>query len=157
VPPTVLRNGPLGEGMVQLWIEVDEDVDLVDLINEADPRLRRIALFDAIANNADRKVGHLLAQPTGLIQGVDHGICFAVAPKMRTVLWGWRGEAIEPAELSVVAELRSALDGSLGMALGELLTPAEVNATRRRTDALLAERRFPLPDPRRPAIPWPPY
>ena len=60
VPPTSLRNGPLGEGMVQLWVEVDDDVDLVDLINDADPRLRRIALFDAIANNADRKVGHLL-------------------------------------------------------------------------------------------------
>jgi uncharacterized repeat protein (TIGR03843 family) len=143
--------------MVQRWVDVDEDVDLVDLINESDPRLRRIALFDAIANNADRKVGHLLAVPGGLIQGVDHGICFAVSPKMRTVLWGWRGEAIEPAELSVIAEVRAALDGALGLELGKLLTAAEVNATRRRTDVLLAERRFPLPDPRRPAIPWPPY
>ena len=69
VPPTVVRDGPLGEGMVQLWIEVDDDVDLVDLINDADPRLRRIALFDAIANNADRKVGHLLALPGGPILG----------------------------------------------------------------------------------------
>ena len=74
--------------MVQQWIDVDEEVDLVELINGNDPRLRRIALFDAIANNADRKVGHLLALPDGLIQGVDHGICFAVSPKMRTVLWG---------------------------------------------------------------------
>ena len=157
VPPTVLRNGPLGDGMVQAWVDVDENVDLVELINEDDRRLRRIALFDAVANNADRKVGHLLAHPGGLIQGVDHGICFAVAPKMRTVLWGWRGEPIEPAELSVVAEVRAALDGALGTELGKLLTAGEVNATRRRTDALLAERRFPLPDPRRPAIPWPPY
>jgi hypothetical protein len=76
---------------------------------------------------------------------------------MRTVLWGWRGQSIEPAELSVIAEVRAALDGTLGTELGKLLTAAEVNATRRRTDALLAERRFPLPDPRRPAIPWPPY
>jgi hypothetical protein len=157
VPPTVLRNGPLGEGMVQLWIDVDEEVDVVGLINDDDARLRRVALFDVIANNADRKVGHLLALPSGSIQGVDHGICFAVAPKLRTVLWGWRGEALEPSEVSEIAELRAALDGSLGAELGGLLTPAEVNATRRRTDALLAERRFPMPDPRRPAIPWPPY
>jgi uncharacterized repeat protein (TIGR03843 family) len=157
VPPTVMRDGPLGHGMVQLWVDVDDEIDVVGLINAADPRLRRIVLFDALANNADRKAGHLLAHPSGLVQGVDHGICFAVAPKLRTVLWAWRGQPLEPAELSVVADVRHALDAGLGGALAELLSAAEVNATRRRADALLAERRFPQPDPRRPAIPWPPY
>jgi len=157
VPPTVLRDGPFGPGMVQLWRDVDGGVDVVDLVNQADSRLRRIALFDAMANNADRKVGHLLPLPSGLIQGVDHGICFATAPKLRTVLWAWRGDKLEPDEVSVVAGVRVALDGSLGANLRELLTRAEVEATKRRTDALLGERRFPQPDPRRPAIPWPPY
>ena len=157
VPPTIIRHGPFGEGMVQLWVDVDEEVDVVELINEGDPRLRRIALFDTIANNADRKAGHLLPLPGGLIQGVDHGICFAVAPKLRTVIWAWHGEELEPDEVSVVADVRHALDGALGANLAALLTPAEVNATKRRTDTLLVERRFPEPDPRRPAIPWPPY
>ena len=157
VPPTILRDGPLGPGMVQLWMDVDEDADVIEMINDGDPRLRRISLFDAIANNADRKAGHLLPLPGGLVQGVDHGICFAVAAKLRTVLWYWHGESLEPDEVSVVAEVRRALDGSLGEQLREVLTRAEVEATKRRTDALLAERRFPEPDPRRPAIPWPPY
>ena len=157
VPPTIIRQGPFGEGMVQLWVDVDVEVDVVELINSGDARLRRIALFDTIANNADRKAGHLLPLPTGLIQGVDHGICFAVAPKLRTVLWAWHGEPLEPDEVSVVADVRHALDTGLGAELAALLTPAEVNATKRRTDALLVERRFPEPDPRRPAIPWPPY
>lgn len=157
VPATILRDGPLGRGMVQVWVEVDETADVIDLVNSADPRLRRIALFDAIANNADRKAGHLLVLPSGLVQGVDHGICFAVAAKLRSVLWAWRGQKLEPDEVSVVATLRRALDGSLGTGLAELLTRAEINATKRRTDALLAERRFPQPDPRRPNVPWPPY
>lgn len=157
VPPTIIRDGPFGPGMVQLWADVDPDVDVVDLVNSADPRLRRIALFDAIANNADRKAGHLLPLPGGLVQGVDHGICFAATAKLRTVLWSWRGEKLEPAEVGVVEAVRAALDGSLGAELATLLTRAELTATKRRTDALLSTGRFPRPDPRRPAIPWPPY
>lgn len=157
VPPTIIRDGPFGLGMVQLWMEVDREVDVVDLVNSADRRLRRIVLFDAIANNADRKAGHLLPLPSGLVQGVDHGICFAATPKLRTVLWAWRGDELEPAEVAVVAAVAAALDGSLGDELGTLLTRAEVAATKRRAQHLLSTRRFPQPDPRRPAIPWPPY
>lgn len=157
VPPTIIRDGPFGPGMVQLWMEVDREVDVVDLVNSADRRLRRIALFDAIANNADRKAGHLLPLPSGLVQGVDHGICFAATPKLRTVLWAWRGDELEPAEVAVVEAVAAALDGSLGDELGTLLTRAEVAATKRRAQQLLSTRRFPQPDPRRPAIPWPPY
>ena len=95
VPPTVFREeGPLGPGMLQLWVETRDDVDILALLRSGDPRLRRIALFDAVVNNADRKGGHLLVRPDGLIQGVDHGVTFNVDPKLRTVLWNWRGTLI---------------------------------------------------------------
>ncbi|HEV8489500.1 MAG TPA: SCO1664 family protein [Candidatus Limnocylindrales bacterium] len=157
VPPTVMRDGPFGEGMVQLWIDVDESVDVVAMVVEDDLRLRRIALFDAVVNNTDRKGGHLLPVPGGHVFGVDHGVCFSTVPKLRTVLWGWRGEAIEPDEVAVLERLREDLDGGLGEELRELLLPVEVAATIRRTDRLLATRRFPWPSPGWPAVPWPPF
>ena len=92
VPPTVMRDGPFGRGMVQAWLEPDPAIDPVDLIRGGAAALRRMALFDAVANNADRKVGHLLPMRDGHVYGVDHGICFAVEPKLRTVLWNWRGD-----------------------------------------------------------------
>ncbi|HVA85067.1 MAG TPA: SCO1664 family protein, partial [Candidatus Saccharimonadales bacterium] len=91
VPPTIIREGPLGLGMVQLWIDVDETVDVVSLIREGHRGLRRMAVFDAVVNNADRKGGHMLPTHDGHIFGVDHGICFSPDPKLRTILWGWRG------------------------------------------------------------------
>jgi hypothetical protein len=157
VPPTVLRDGPFGPGMVQLWVDVDESVDPVALVNDADPRLRRIALFDAIVNNADRKVGHLLPRPDGLVQGVDHGVTFHQEPKLRTVLWAWRGKPITADEAEVITRLRDALAGDLERELLEHLTATEVRLARRRADRLLEKGRFPEPDPDRPAIPWPPY
>lgn len=165
VPPTVMRAGPFGQGAVQLWIDADETVDRVALVTEPDARLRRFAVFDAVANNADRKVGHLLPLPDGHIFGVDHGICFHEEPKLRTVLWGWRGQALAADELDVLERLRDDLGGKLrhdpagplAEALAELLTPAEVAATAARVDALLRSRRFPYPHPDRPALPWPPY
>lgn len=157
VPPTVFRDGPFGPGMVQLWLEPDASVDRVALVVEGDERLRGMALFDAVANNADRKVGHLLPMPDGHIYGVDHGICFHVDPKLRTVIWNWRGEALQDTEIELLSRLRDALAGPLGDRLGTLLDPDEVAATARRVEQLLASRRFPEPDPDRPAIPWPPY
>jgi len=157
VPPTVLRDGPFGVGMVQLWVDVDEAVDPVDLVNDADARLRRIAIFDAIVNNGDRKVGHLLPRPDGLICGVDHGVCFNTDPKLRTVLWAWRGKRLRRVEVAEVEALRAALDADLGAALAEVLAADEVALTRWRADALLESGRFPMPPSDRPAIPWPPY
>ena len=157
VPPTILRDGPFGEGMVQLWIEVDEEADVVAMVVGDDPRLRRIALFDAVVNNTDRKGGHLLPIPGGHVFGVDHGVCFSPVPKLRTVLWGWRGQPIEPEERDVLDALRLALDGELGAALLELLAPVEVAATVRRLDRLLESGRFPRPSPTWPAVPWPPF
>ena len=156
VPPTVLREGPFGEGMVQLWIRVDEAADPVGLVVGSDPRLRRIAVFDAAVNNTDRKAGHLLPVPGGHIYGVDHGVTFSPVPKLRTVLWNWRGEPFTDEELAALRELRTGLDGALGDTLHELLAPVEVRATARRIEALLEAGMFPQPDPRRPALPWPP-
>lgn len=157
VPPTVLRDGPFGPGMVQLWIDVDGRVDVVEMIRRADVRLRRIALFDAVVNNADRKGGHLLPTASGHVYGVDHGICFAAEPKLRTILWQWRGKALEPAEAALLARLLQEVRGGLGRRLRALLSPGEVRATEHRIDRLIADGRFPHPDPERPAIPWPPF
>lgn len=157
VPPTVLRDGPFGEGAVQAWVVTDPAVDVVELIVGADTRLRPMCVFDLVANNADRKGGHILPLPDGALRGVDHGICFAVEPKLRTVLWAWRGEAFEDDELAVLRRLATALEGDLGAALAELLTGEEVRGTARRVRALLEGGRFPQPDPARPAVPWPPF
>ena len=93
VPPTVLRDGPFGPGMVQLWVDGDDDVDLAAFVRRDDPALRRMAVFDAVVNNADRKGGHIIPTPAGHVYGVDHGICFSVDPKLRTLLWRWAGQA----------------------------------------------------------------
>lgn len=161
VPPTLLRDGPHGEGMVQLWIDVAPEADVIDLVNEADPRLRRIAVLDAVLNNTDRKAGHLLPMPGGHIHAVDHGVTFSIEPKLRTVLWHWADEPFEAEELESLTRVRDALGtterpGPLAAALGELLFADEVAATRARVNSLLAAGVFPEPSPDWPAIPWPP-
>jgi hypothetical protein len=157
VPPTVLRDGPYGVGMVQQWIHGDPSVDLVALVVEDDPRLRRMAVFDAIVNNTDRKGGHLVPMPDGHVYGVDHGVTFSIEPKLRTVLWGWVGTPFEAGELAGLEQVQAGLRAGLGAALRELLDPAEVTATRRRVASLLRFRRFPRPNPDWPSIPWPPF
>jgi hypothetical protein len=157
VPPTVMRDGPFGEGMVQLWMEVDESVDPAELVASDNPALRRIAVLDAVLNNADRKGGHLLPLPDGRIQGIDNGLCFAVEPKLRTVLWRWRGQALSADERAVLASLHDEVAGGLGEELRSLLSHPEVAATSRRIDALLSAGALPRPDQYRPALPWPPY
>jgi uncharacterized repeat protein (TIGR03843 family) len=158
VPPTVIREGPFGEGMLQAYIEPDPDVDVIAWINEDEGRLRRMAVFDAVVNNTDRKGGHILPVEGGRhVYGVDHGVCFSVTPKLRTVLWAWRGTPFEPDEVDGLDRLRAALDGELAVDLRPLLSRAELRATVRRADALLDARRFPYPSPAWPAIPWPPF
>ena len=157
VPPTVLRDGPFGDGMVQAFIEPDPAVDVIGWINEDDARLRHMAVFDAAVNNTDRKGGHILPVDGGQhVYGVDHGVCFSVTPKLRTVLWAWRGDPLLPDELAGLDRIRDALDGELGGDLHSLLSKAEVRATVRRVDDLLARKTFPYPSPTWPAIPWPP-
>jgi len=183
VPPTVLRDGPLGEGACQLWIEEPDDTepvvgfvpvsDLPDgwlrvastedefgqpyLLAHADHAdLARMAIFDVVINNADRKGGHVLLPGDGRLYGVDHGVCFHVENKLRTVLWGWVGRPLPDDDRDTLRRLRRELNGALGERLCQLLAPDEVAATIRRIDRLLRTAVFPEPRSGRPAVPWPP-
>ncbi|GGV62576.1 putative repeat protein (TIGR03843 family) [Streptomyces albaduncus] len=184
VPPTVLRDGPYGEGMCQLWIETAPGAELLALVDAEEPepgwkaigfaevgegrtallvhaddeRLRRVAVLDAVINNADRKGGHLLPTADGLLYGIDHGVTFNVEDKLRTLLWGWAGEPLTEEALGVLKGLRKALTdaGPLSTVLTPLITPAEIDATRARVEALLTSGVHPEPGGEWPAIPWPP-
>jgi uncharacterized repeat protein (TIGR03843 family) len=161
VPPTLLRDGPGGEGMLQAWIDLDPAADVIDMVNGDDLRLRRVATFDAIVNNTDRKAGHLLPVEGGHLFAVDHGVTFSIDPKLRTVLWSWEGEPFDTEELAGLAAVRDALGtpaepGLLALALADLLFVDEIEATRARVAARLGARVFPSPNPEWPAIPWPP-
>ncbi|MDT4938097.1 MAG: hypothetical protein QOG80_1768 [Pseudonocardiales bacterium] len=157
VPPTVHRDGPLGPGMVQLWIADDDTVDVVRLMRRRDrPELRRIAVFDAIVNNADRKGGHLLPVAGGHVYGVDHGVTFHAEDKLRTVLWQWAGLPLPAEAIDALGALCAQLAGPLGDRLGDLLTGREVRRTTRRVEQLLARGCHPEPSDDWPAVPWPP-
>ncbi|WP_105032407.1 SCO1664 family protein [Arthrobacter ruber] len=182
VPRTWLRDGPFGEGMVQLWQETDPDQDAADLvaaddvpetgwkqvlegqdengrivalIHEDTPALRRMAVFDVVVNNADRKGDHILEMADGHRFGVDHGLTFHSDHKLRTVLWGWLGEALTAEELDGIDRVREGLRGELGRDLAELLTAEEISSLAARCAALRATARFPGPRGEMPAVPWP--
>lgn len=183
VPRTLLRDGPFGEGMVQEWQSIDPGQEAVRivaegevppgflhvldgfdaedravaLVHEDSPALRRIALFDVVTNNADRKGGHVLAMADGHRYGVDHGLTFHTEPKLRTVLWGWAGEPLTSNERAVVETLSRGLGEDLGDCLHALIDEAEVDALRERCARVLAVGEFPYPHGDGPAIPWPPF
>lgn len=187
VPPTVLRDGPAGFGMVQLWQDSEpaapDRPDVVDvvadgpvpdgflhvldatggdnepvmLIHEDSRPLRRMAVFDVLTNNTDRKGGHVLPAPDGHRWGVDHGVCFHTDDKLRTVLWGWAGRPLEQDELDGVADVLEGLDGTLREELEQLLTLREVDGVARRCERLLRSGMFPRPRDGWPSIPWPPF
>jgi uncharacterized repeat protein (TIGR03843 family) len=158
VPPTVYRDGPFGPGMCQLWIDPDPSVDLLALArSRSHAGLRAMAVFDAVINNADRKIGHLLPAPGGHLYGCDHGVCFAEDYKLRTVLWQWRGSRLTEDSLAALERLRACMrSGELTAALREWLTADEVGATTIRVEQLLRHRVHPEPPHEWPAIPWPP-
>lgn len=207
VPTTVLREGPYGEGMCQLWIEADETagdsgdprdpgdsaaddagvhglpplLGLVEdeqpgdgwkavgfaevgegktalLVHADDPRLRRLAVLDAVINNGDRKGGHLLPTPGGRLFGIDHGVTFNADDKLRTLLWGWAGEPLTAEAVEVLDLLTAELEPGTALAtrLGELITAVELDALRGRVSGLRKSGRHPLPSGEWPAIPWPP-
>jgi uncharacterized repeat protein (TIGR03843 family) len=183
VPLTFRRDGPHGPGMVQLWQEPDpvqeavtlvhgDDVpegfryvfeglddrdQVVSLVHEDTTELRRMAVFDAVVNNADRKGGHVLAMTDGHRYGVDHGLTFHVEPKLRTVLWGWAGELLTDEDRVALDRLADRLDDDLAECLLALLTPHEVEMTRRRLTRLLRVGTLPEPGQGWRAIPWPPF
>lgn len=188
IPPTVLRDGPYGTGMVQEWIEPPESADEVPellalvedeepgpgwkavgfaqtgegrtalLVHADDPRLRRLAVLDAVINNGDRKGGHLLPGAGGEFFAIDHGVTFHAEDKLRTLLWGWAGEPLTEEALAALRELDAALaaDRPLAARLAELITEHEAAALRARVAGLLRSGRHPEPSGDWPAIPWPP-
>ena len=153
VPYTIVREGPFGPGMVQEWIEIVEDFDVVSLGQSREERIRKMALFDAIINNTDRKYGHILPGPNGEIFGCDHGVTFHVDPKLRTVIWQFAGDPFSAEEISILSvglEIsREILEG--------LITPLEIEALLKRISILIADGAFPFPSEDWPSIPWPPF
>jgi len=158
VPPTVMRDGPFGPGMCQLWIHADAAADLIALARSCDhAQLRDMAVFDAVVNNADRKIGHLLPLPGGRLYGCDHGVCFAEEYKLRTVLWQWRGRRLPGRAVQALTRLQEKMaGGDLAEELATLVSPAEMRATRDRIDLLVEHRVHPYPPENWPAVPWPP-
>jgi uncharacterized repeat protein (TIGR03843 family) len=184
VPPTVLRAGPFGRGMVQLWIDTKEGDDLVDVLppdevpdgwrmvlrahdrfgdpavlTHADhPSVKLMSALDVVLNNADRKGGHVLHGTDGNVYGVDHGICLHTENKLRTVLWGFLGEPLPEEAVDGLTRVRESLnDGTLGELLTPHLTRREIRALHNRTDALLRNPVYPEPNPDGRPIPWPAF
>jgi uncharacterized repeat protein (TIGR03843 family) len=157
VPPTLLREGPFGFGMVQLWIDIDEEIDLAELYRQDLSGLRNLALVDVVINNTDRKIGHLLPTSDGHIYGCDHGVTFHAEDKLRTVLWQWEQLALLESELAMLETLDAKLDGQVGEQIKELITTEEFKALRKRVSRLQMMKVFPSPSPDWPAVPWPPF
>lgn len=159
VPPTVLRDGPYGYGSVQLYIDCDQDAHLFTMQKEGgyDDQLARLAAFDILSNNADRKSGHCLKGADGRLWAIDHGICFHAEPKLRTVLWDFAGEPICEEIMGDLCALRDDVrnGGRFIRTLEGLLAPEEVRAFRRRLDRLIDTGCYPDPGAAR-SIPWPP-
>jgi uncharacterized repeat protein (TIGR03843 family) len=182
VPPTVRGDGPFGPGMVQAWVTDDADdfvdvlpagaipdgwlhvLDAVDLheqpvvlVHRDDPRLRSMAVFDAVVNNADRKGGHVLSAD-GRVLGCDHGLTFHVDRKLRTILWGWAGQLLADDDIAALERLLAALQESPTLSrLGELISDEEIDRLGVRVDRLLRTRRHPAPPRDGRAIPWPAF
>ena len=152
VPNTVLRDGPFGFGMVQEWIDTDEEIDIINFAQSDDSQLKRMAIFDAIINNTDRKYGHLLYKE-GKLLGCDHGVTFHSEDKLRTVIWQFSGEKFDKQEMLLI-ESASALD--YPNLFESYLTQDEIAAIYERINRLLKSGRFPSPSENWPAIPWPP-
>lgn len=181
VPPTILRDGPFGRGMCQRWVEPAADAELVDivppdeippgwlrvleaydgagaevaLVHADDPRLRVLATFDAVVNNADRKAGHVIVSEDGRVYGVDHGLCLHEEEKLRTVLWGWGGQPLAAASVELLDRLEAALNGPLAQRLAELIRPAEIRALHERIHRVRESGVHPEPGDRWPTVPWP--
>ena len=183
VPPTWIGDGPHGPGMVQEWREPDPEQDAVAItlpdevpegwrpvfegLDDADREvvlahedtaaLRRMAVFDVVTNNADRKGGHVLEMTDGHRYGVDHGLTFHHENKLRTVLWGWYGEPLGDEAVAGVQRLLHALGDGLADELAEHLTDLEVDTFARRCRRLLDRAVLPVPRGEWPVIPWPPF
>ncbi len=158
VPPTVLREGPRGLGSFQYFIEHDPQVNYFSFDETMFPQLKRMALFDYLINNADRKGGHCLVDYQGHLWGIDHGIAFNAVHKLRTVIWDFAGQPISEALLNDVSRLCGIFDDSsvpFTQQMQKLLSASEIRALQNRMRHVLKQRRYPLPGPG-PNYPWPP-
>ncbi|MDR3575531.1 MAG: SCO1664 family protein [Anaerolineaceae bacterium] len=159
VPPTVYRRkGPLGAGSVQLYIEHDPEYHFFNFNDKDKQRLRPMAVFDLLVNNADRKGSHILMDANDHIWVIDHGLCFHEEDKLRTVVWDFGGQEIPLPLLDCLQKLHGQLQGKndLTVQLLMLLQQNEVNALDRRARRLLDNRRFPHPGSGHRPYPWPP-
>lgn len=154
---TLVRSGPVPDGMLAVFEGLDDADRDVTLVHEDSGPLRRMAVFDVITNNADRKGGHVLEMTDGHRYGVDHGLTFHHEPKLRTVLWGWHGYALEDEHVTGVERVLAALAGPLGETLADHLTDLEIDTFSRRCRRLLDRGVMPSPRGEWPMIPWPPF
>jgi len=153
VPETVLRDGPVGPGAFQRFVDHDPDDHYFTLLDDHADRFRAFAMFDVLANNADRKSGHCLRRrDDGVILGIDHGLTFHAAWKLRTVIWDFAGE---PLVAGLVDDVERVVADGLDRRLGGLLTRTEVDAVAARAEQLLAEACLPSPDDGYHSFPWP--
>jgi uncharacterized repeat protein (TIGR03843 family) len=160
VPPTVVRRGPHGPGSVQLFVNADQDAHFFSFRDDPAyrPALQALALFDVVANNADRKGGHCLSLGVGRVVAIDQGLCFSVEPKLRTVIWDFVGEPIPAGLVSDLERVRAGLSsagGPLVAELGGLLSRSELRALQQRIESLLIGGCLPEPLPDRRPYPWP--
>jgi Phosphatidylinositol 3- and 4-kinase len=158
VPPTVLREGSRGLGSFQFFIDHDPDVNYFTFDDSMHPQLMPMVIFDAIVNNADRKGGHCLLDARGQLWGIDHGISFNAAHKLRTVIWDFAGQPIPAEYLEDVEKLSTRLMDTTTpyrRALEKLLSRIEIEAFSKRIQQILRLGKFPLPG-NGPNYPWPP-
>jgi len=157
VPETALGTGPFGPGAVQRFVEAEADETVVALINRSDSTLWPIAVLDVVVNNADRKIGHILRAGKSQLWAIDHGLTFHPDDKLRTVLWGFAGNALPEHLVRALASLAEQLEGHFGEELTASLGNSEAEAVRHRVAHLGRWGVHPHPPEDRPAIPWPPY
>lgn len=153
IPPTVVREGPLGEGSLQLFIDHDPSQHYFTFLDgrpELHDRLRALAVFDIVANNTDRKGGHVLVDDDSNVWGIDHGVCFSEEFKLRTVIWDFAGDYIDESLLAPLERIAQ----SVPVNIAALLTDDEIEAMVERTSWLLENRMFPAPESRY-QYPWP--
>jgi uncharacterized repeat protein (TIGR03843 family) len=156
VPPTVLREGPHGLGSLQFYVDADPEEHFFNLRDEHQAEFQRIALFDALTNNADRKGGHCLRDRQGHIWSIDHGLTFHAEPKLRTVIWDYAGQPLPPHLLDDLRAFKARLADPQGVrqALAQLLSAHELQTFQERLDDLINDAHFPQPGPGR-NVPWP--
>lgn len=156
VPETVLGDGPYGPGAIQRFIDIAPDFDPIAVVESGAESLWPIAVLDIVTNNADRKLGHLISDGHRLL-GIDHGLTFHPEEKLRTVLWQFSGVELPDRERSALRQLATALAGSLGTRVEELLGVEERIALDSRAQGLVQSPVHPQPPSDRPPLPWPPY